>query len=257
MIVGNGFAGTTAAEQLRKHDPSCEIVLFGDEPYTLYNRISLPPMLRKQIPEAKVMIRNRAWHDEHRIELHLETKVERIDTEARVVEASGTSYPFDALLLATGGRPNPSGKPGADGAANIFPFQYLDDTRAISEQIDRSKAGVAIGGSFIAYELAEAFSSRGLETHWIMRGPRAVPASRASRGPASSSAVAAIPVISTTGRSQGSQPGVRPSSTQAHAAETAVMAASAARPGQLCLARQASAAPRPASAAIAGARATV
>jgi len=76
------------------------------------------------------------------------------------------------LLIATGGRPNPTGKPGAEGAANLFPFQYLDDTRAISQQIDESQAAVAIGGSFIAYELAEAFSSRGLETHWLMRGPR-------------------------------------------------------------------------------------
>ena len=172
VIVGNGFAGTTAAEQLRKHDPSCEIVLFGDEPYTLYNRISLPPMLRKQIPEEKVMIRNRAWHDEHRIELHLSTRVTAVDTAERVVEAAGRSFRYDALLLATGGRPNPTGKPGGEGAANLFPFQYLDDTRAISEQIDRSKAAVAIGGSFIAYELAEAFASRGVETHWLMRGPR-------------------------------------------------------------------------------------
>ena len=147
VIVGNGFAGTTAAEQLRKHDPACEITLFGDEPYTLYNRISLPPMLRKQIPEAKVMIRNRAWHDEHRIGLHLETRVERIVSQEQIVEAGGRSYPYDALLIATGGRPNPSGKPGADGAENLFAFQYLDDTRAISEQIDRSKTAVAVGGS--------------------------------------------------------------------------------------------------------------
>ncbi len=174
VIVGNGFAGTTAAEQLRRHDPACEITLFGDEPYTLYNRISLPPMLRKQIPEAKVMIRDRAWHAEHRIALQLETRVERIVPEERVVHAGAASYPYDALLLATGGRPNPTGKPGAEGAANIFPFQYLDDTRAISEQIDRSRAAVAVGGSFIAYELAEAFSARGLETHWVMRGPRAL-----------------------------------------------------------------------------------
>jgi NAD(P)H-nitrite reductase large subunit len=172
VIVGNGFAGTTAAEQLRKHDPACEITIFGDEPYTLYNRISLPPMLRKQIPEEKVMIRNLAWHDEHRIALHLRTHAERIIPEERVVMADGRSYPYDALLIATGGRPNPTGKPGSEGAANLFAFQYLDDTRAISEQIDRSHAGVAIGGSFIAYELAEAFASRGLETHWLMRGPR-------------------------------------------------------------------------------------
>jgi len=172
VIVGNGFAGTTAAEQLRKHDPACEITLFGDEPYPLYNRISLPPMLRKQIPEAKVMIRNVTWHEEHRIDLRLRTRVERVIPHERVVEADGRRYPYDALLIATGGRPNPIGKPGADGAANLFPFQYLDDTRAISEQIDRSRAAVAIGGSFIAYELAEAFASRGMETHWLMRGPR-------------------------------------------------------------------------------------
>ncbi len=172
VIIGNGFAGTTAAEQLRKHDSACDVTLFGDEPYTLYNRISLPPMLRRQIPEAKVMIRNRAWHEEHRIDLHLSTHVARIYPEDRVVEAEGKSYRYDALLIATGGRPNPCEKPGAEGAANLFPFQYLDDTRAISEQIDRSRVCVAIGGSFIAYELAEAFASRGTETHWLMRGPR-------------------------------------------------------------------------------------
>jgi NAD(P)H-nitrite reductase large subunit len=172
VIVGNGFAGTTAAEQLRKHEPACEITLFGDEPYTLYNRISLPPMLRRQIPEAKVMIRDLAWHEQHRIDLHLRTRVDRIVPEEHIVVAGGVSYPYDALLIATGGRPNPIEKPGAGGAVNLYPFQYLDDTRAISEQIDRSKAAVAIGGSFIAYELAEAFASRGLETHWLMRGPR-------------------------------------------------------------------------------------
>ncbi len=172
VIVGNGFAGTTAAEQLRKHDPACEITLFGDEAYPLYNRISLPPMLRKQIPEAKVMIRDVAWHEQHRIVLKLRTKVSRIVPADRVVEADDRRYPYDALLLATGGRPNPCPVPGAEGAANIFNFQYLDDTRAISEHLEHSKAAIAVGGSFIAYELAEAFSVRGVETHWLIRGPR-------------------------------------------------------------------------------------
>ena len=172
VIVGNGFAGTTAAEQLRKHDPACRITLFGDEPYPLYNRISLPPMLRKQIPEEKVMIRDLAWHEAHDIDLKLLTRVERISTEERVVVASDArEYPYDALLIATGGRPNNIGAPGGNGAQNLFNFQYLDDTRAISEQIERSKTAVAVGGSFIAYELAEAFASRKVETHWLLRGP--------------------------------------------------------------------------------------
>lgn len=172
VIVGNGFAGTTCAEQLRKHDPSCEITLFGDEPYPLYNRISLPPMLRKQLPEAKVMIRDVAWHEQHRIALKLRTTVSRVNAQERVVEADGVSYPYDALLIATGGRPNLCDVAGAAGAANLFAFQYLDDTRAISEYLEHSKSAVAIGGSYIAYELAEAFAVRGVETHWLVRGPR-------------------------------------------------------------------------------------
>jgi NAD(P)H-nitrite reductase large subunit len=171
VIVGNGFAGTTAAEQLRKHDPTCEVTLFGDEPYPLYNRISLPPMLRKQLPEEKVMMRSFVAHEANGIALKLRTRVDAIDTEGRTVVADGREYPFDALLIATGGRPNPAPAPGGTGASNVYNFQYLDDTRAISEQIDRSKSAVAIGGSFIAYELAEAFASRKVETHWIMRGP--------------------------------------------------------------------------------------
>src|SRR6202049_4917041 len=172
VIVGNGFAGTTCAEQLRKADPACSIVLFTDESYCLYNRISLPPFLRRQIPEAKVMMRDVAWHEKMNIELHLSTRVDRIDAIEKVAYADGTGYPYDALLVATGGRPNPCPTPGAQGAANVYNFQYMDDTKAISQQLETAKAAVAIGGSFIGYELAEAFASRGVETHWVQRGPR-------------------------------------------------------------------------------------
>ena len=171
VIVGNGFAGTTCAEQLRKNDAACEITLITDEAYTLYNRIALPPLLRKQVTEQKVIIRDRAWHEKNNINLLLETKIERIIPEEKVVTANGKSLPYDALLLATGGRPNPLAHESAHGARNVFNFQYMDDTKAISECLETSKTAVAIGGSFIAYELAEAFASRGMETHWVVRGP--------------------------------------------------------------------------------------
>jgi 3-phenylpropionate/trans-cinnamate dioxygenase ferredoxin reductase subunit len=172
VIVGNGFAGTTCAEQLRRADPACSIVLFADEPYPLYNRISLPPMLRKQITEQKVMMRDVAAHEKLCIDLRLSTPVERINVEEKTVLAGGREEPFDALLLATGGRPNPSTAPGTAGAGNVYNFQYLDDTRAISQALETAKVAVSVGGSFIAYELAEAFSTRGVETHWLIRGPR-------------------------------------------------------------------------------------
>jgi len=172
VIIGNGFAGTTCAEGLRKLDASCSIALFTDEAYPLYNRIALPPMLRKQVTEQKVIMRDQAWHDKHQIDLYLRTRVDKIVPEEKIVIADGVSYPYDALLVATGGRPNASDAPGAEGAHNVYNFQYMDDTKAISQQLETAKSAVSIGGSFIAYELAEAFVSRGVETHWIQRGPR-------------------------------------------------------------------------------------
>src|ERR1700722_9243390 len=143
VIIGNGFAGTTCAEQLRKLDASASIIMFADEPYPLYNRIALPPMLRKQIPEAKVIIRNEAWHEQRTIDLRLSTRVEAINHEGKTVVANGKEYPYDALLIATGGRPNPSDFPGAAGAKNIYNFQYMDDTRAISEKLETAKTAVS------------------------------------------------------------------------------------------------------------------
>jgi NAD(P)H-nitrite reductase large subunit len=172
IIIGNGFAGTTCAEQLRKADAAASITMFADEPYPLYNRIALPPLLRKQVTPAKVIIRDVAWHEKHAIDLRLSTRVEKIDVEGKTVTAAGREWPYDALLLATGGRPNASTFPGAAGARNIFNFQYMDDTNAISESLETAKSAVSVGGSFIAYELAEAFVSRGVETHWLIRGPR-------------------------------------------------------------------------------------
>jgi len=172
VIVGNGFAGTTCAEQLRKADPSCSIVLFADEPYCLYNRIALPPLLRKQVTEQQVIMRDIAWHEKLGIDLRLSTRVEKLNVEEKTVVVNGREEPWDALLLATGGRPNPATSPGVEGAQNVYNFQYMSETLAISHALETAKVAVSVGGSFIAYELAEALVSRGVETHWLIRGPR-------------------------------------------------------------------------------------
>ncbi|MDE2573077.1 MAG: NAD(P)/FAD-dependent oxidoreductase [bacterium] len=173
VIVGNGFAGTSAAQTLRAIDPECAVALIGNEPHTLYNRISLPPFLRRQLPLPKVFIRDRAWHDQHKIDLHLETLVTRVDPQERVVYTeAGAAFPYDALLIATGGRPNLIAAPGAGGARNIYNFQFLEEAIAIDKELESAKTGVVIGGSFIGYELAEAFVARGVETHWVIRADR-------------------------------------------------------------------------------------
>lgn len=172
MIIGNGIAGTTAAETLRKNDPNCSIHLLTNEAYPLYNRVSLPRFLQGVIVQQKVMIRDFAWHEQRNIQLLTETLVTEVNTDERVVVTDkGLHLPYDALLVATGGWANPLRVPGAENCQHIYNFVTMDDTRSIIERMQESRSAVAFGGSFISYELCDGFAVRKLDTTWIMRGP--------------------------------------------------------------------------------------
>lgn len=172
VIIGNGVAGTTAAENLRKNDPNCSIHLLTNEPYPLYNRVSLPRFLQGVIVEQKVMIHDFAWHEQRNIQLMTETFVTDVNTDERVVTTDrGQLLPYDALLVATGGWANPLQCPGALGCEHIYNFVTLDDTKTIIECMLESRTALAFGGSFISYELCDGFAVRKLDTTWLMRGP--------------------------------------------------------------------------------------
>ena len=172
VIIGNGIAGTTAADTLRKNDPNCSIHLLTNEPYPLYNRVSLPRFLQGVIVEQKVMIRDFAWHEQRNINLVTETMVTDVNTDERVVVTDdGQKYPYDALLVATGGWANPLRVSGTQGTRHIYNFVTLDDTKTIIARMLESRTALAYGGSFISYELCDGFAVRKLNTTWLMRGP--------------------------------------------------------------------------------------
>jgi NAD(P)H-nitrite reductase large subunit len=174
VIVGNGASGTYAAETIRKTDTEGEITLLTNEPYPLYNRVALPPFLRDQAKREKVFLRTPEQHAEKGIKLLVNTPVVSVDTETRcATSADGQIFPYDRLLIATGGRPNLLPAPGAGPEVKgIFNFQYWDEAEAIRERINTSRETVVVGGSYIAYELAEAFRHHGLHVTWLIRGPR-------------------------------------------------------------------------------------
>ena len=53
VILGNGIAGQTCAEELRARDPDCSIVMIAAERHPLYNRVALPRFLRKAEKKLK------------------------------------------------------------------------------------------------------------------------------------------------------------------------------------------------------------
>jgi 3-phenylpropionate/trans-cinnamate dioxygenase ferredoxin reductase subunit len=172
-VLGNGIAGQTCAEELRANDGDCSIVMVAAERHPLYNRVALPRFLRAQVREEKVMMRTIEDYAAKGLEIHFETWATEVDPEARVVVTNrGHRLAYDALLVATGGRPVAPPWPGTDQLSHVFGFQTLDDTKAIIARADESERVLVMGGSFIGYELAEGIQHRGRKVTWLMRGPR-------------------------------------------------------------------------------------
>ena len=173
VILGNGIAGQTCAEELRKQDSECSIVMIAAERHPLYNRVALPRFLRGQVREEKVLMRTVEDYQKRGLEIYFETWATEIDTQARVVRTNrDQEFPYDALLVATGGRPKPPPWPGCDEVDEVLGFQTLDDTKAIIEKADASGRVLVMGGSFIGYELAEGIAYRQrAKVTWVMRGP--------------------------------------------------------------------------------------
>ena len=173
VILGNGIAGQTAAEELRKADANASVVIVAAERHPLYNRVALPRYLRGQVRREKVFMRTVEDYATRNIEIHFETWATEIDVRDKVVRTNrGQELKYDALLIATGGRPRPPPWPGVDQVSACIGFQTLDDTDSIIEKADASERVLVMGGSFIGYELAEGVSYRKkAKVTWIMRGP--------------------------------------------------------------------------------------
>jgi len=171
--LGNGIAGQTCAEDLRKADADASIVMVAAERHPLYNRVALPRYLRGQVRREKVFMRTVEQYAAQNLEIHFETWATDIDLREKVVHTNrGHELRYDAILIATGGRPKPPPWPGSTDVTACLGFQTLDDTDAIIEKADTSQRVLVMGGSFIGYELAEGVSFRHKAgVTWIMRGP--------------------------------------------------------------------------------------
>jgi 3-phenylpropionate/trans-cinnamate dioxygenase ferredoxin reductase subunit len=173
VVLGNGIAGQTCAEELRKADSEASIVMIAAERHPLYNRVALPRYLRGQVRREKVFMRTAEDYTNKGLEIHFETWATEVNFQDKVVRTNrDQEFKYDAILIATGGRPKPPPWPGSDEVHACLGFQTLDDTDAIIEKGDASERVLVMGGSFIGYELAEGVSFRQkAKVTWIMRGP--------------------------------------------------------------------------------------
>lgn len=170
VIIGDGIAGSSAAETIREADPAADITVLTDEGEALYNRILIKEFAKGKMPEGPISIHQPDWYDERDIELRLNTMVTRIDTDEQTIHThEGDAIEYDALLIATGGTPAqlPVENSDADGVHHFWTFE---DARAIEEHADAAETGVIVGAGLLGIDLAAICGAQDVSAQYLMRG---------------------------------------------------------------------------------------
>lgn len=177
VIVGAGAAGNAAGEMLRRLGYTGRITMLDAEADAPYDRPNLSKdYLAGNAPEEWIPLRPSDFHAEHKIDLVRNAQVSSLDLPTREVQlATGATYRFDRLLLATGAEPVRLPIPGAD-RAHVHYLRSLADSRAIIEATKSAKKAVVIGASFIGLEVAASLRKRELDVHVV--APEKMPLER-------------------------------------------------------------------------------
>lgn len=171
LIIGNGAAGISAAEIIRKRDKHGRITIVTNEPYRFYSRPGIAYYIMNQISSEQLITRSENFYKEHRFDLRLGDVV-RLEPEQKVVHfADGKAMKYDVLLLATGAAAVSAPFPGGD-LEGVLTFDTLDDAKAVVKRGRKAKTAVIVGGGITAMELSEGFRHQGARTILLQRGDR-------------------------------------------------------------------------------------
>lgn len=171
VIIGMGAASLSAAEMIRRYQPSATITMIADDAHGYYSRPGLAYVLTKEIPDAQLFpISRKRWKDlgVRRIQGRV---TQLLPGDRQVVLADGQRFAYDTLLLATGSASIPLSVPGSD-LDGVVMLDSLDDTRYIARAARRAREAVVVGGGITAIELVEGLRAHNVHVHYFMRGER-------------------------------------------------------------------------------------
>ena len=176
VIVGAGAAGSAAAEMLRREGYGGPVLLVDPDADAPYDRPNLSKdYLAGTAPEEWLPLRPAGFLAEHGIERVVDTVTDIVPSRREVTLASGPTFTYGALLLATGARPIRPPIAGAD-QAHVHVLRSLADCRRLIRDVATARAAVIVGASFIGLEAAAALRARGLAVTVV--APEAVPFER-------------------------------------------------------------------------------
>lgn len=162
LVVGFGAGGLATVEALRREGFTGEITVMSAESILPYDR----PPLSKQYLSGTVDGSRIALTNKDRLEtlqvraLHGRCASE-LNVDARtVLDDSGESHPFDALVIATGVRPR---RMNGDRIAGVHQLRTAQDADSLREALKPGTRLVVVGGGFLGLEVASTATKIGCQ----------------------------------------------------------------------------------------------
>lgn len=175
VIIGNGVAGATAAETIRKQDKDGEITMFTDESEPFYWRIQLNEYIAGELSEEKLFARKKEWYQEQKIDLRLNTRVQGgSEKDKSLITQDNQKLLYDRLLIAAGSHSFVPPIKGAD-KKGVFTLRSFQDARDIMDWAKKVNEVVMIGGGLLGLEAGNALRKLGKKVMVVEFFPRLLP----------------------------------------------------------------------------------
>ena len=174
VILGAGAAGAHAAETLRVANFQGRIIMATQDDLLPYDRTRLSKdYFNGKVSREQMPLRSAEFYHDHDIEVWLNKPAVRVDAQTKTMQfADGDTLSYDALLLATGGKPRQLEVPGAE-LQNVLTLRSFSDCDRILAAAKTATQAVVIGSSFIGMEAAAGLAQQGVKVTVV--SPDAVP----------------------------------------------------------------------------------
>jgi nitrite reductase (NADH) large subunit len=174
VIIGDGVAGTRAAETLRRRDQGARITLVTEESYPFYRRPLLPDYAAMLVSEDRLWGKPADFYRRNRLDLRLGRRVTGVDPAAhRLMLAGGDEFAYDRLLVATG-RSFTGEVQKTPGATAPNGFKTLDDARAIRALVEggalggAGKTAAVFGNGLVGLAMVRSLVRAGFATRYLV-----------------------------------------------------------------------------------------
>ncbi|BFL71793.1 FAD-dependent oxidoreductase [Anaerococcus nagyae] len=154
LIIGNGIAGLSATEEIRKKDADAKILIVSAEKPSTYWRTRLSDLISKEFNDDDIYVKKEPWYSERHIDERLQTAVDKLDLDRNVaVLSDGEEIEYAKALLATGAHPfvPPIKNISSDG---VFAIRTIDDLMNFKDYVNGKDKVVVIGGGILGLEAA-------------------------------------------------------------------------------------------------------